>query len=117
MVVKVDAVMARAISRVPAAAALYNSDPLFRYRLMFSSTTMALSTSRPMPRVSPLSDTMLSCMPARYITKKVRKMLTGMAMPMVKGIRGSFRNRKSTIKASTPPMSRVCSRLLIVFLM
>jgi len=38
---------------------------------------------------------------------KVRKMLTGIEIPIVKGLRISSRNKNRTIKASIPPMISV----------
>ncbi len=51
---------------------------------MFSTTTMALSTSMPMPRVSPAREMTFRLMPVRYMKPKVVKTEMGMAMAMVR---------------------------------
>ena len=58
---RVEAVMAVATSRVPMRIAVRRSAPMSRWRRMFSTTTIASSTTRPIemvsaPRVSVLSE-------------------------------------------------------------
>jgi len=59
-VVSVLAVMATATSEVPLTAASEAAMPWSRSRVMFSSTTIELSTSMPTPRASPPSVIKLS---------------------------------------------------------
>ncbi len=65
MVVRVLAMTAAATSRVPSrAACLGEAPPSFR-RTMFSSTTIELSTSMPMPSARPPRDMMFRVKPPK----------------------------------------------------
>ena len=83
IVVSVLAVTARPTSPAPCRAASTSSRPESRRRWIDSSTTIELSTSRPMPRVNPPNDMMLSEMSDSIIRKKVAITETGIAMPMI----------------------------------
>jgi hypothetical protein len=58
-------------SRAPSSAALKRSMPASMWRLVFSSTTMASSTTKPVATVSAIRLRLLSEKPSRYITPKV----------------------------------------------
>ena len=70
---------------------------------MFSSTTMALSTSMPTPRASPPSVIMFSVKPPKYISAKVAMIEIGMAVAMMAVLRRLRRKNSSTSMANTPP--------------
>ena len=70
---------------------------------MFSSTTMELSSSIPMPSASPPSVMMFSVNPPKYIRPNVAMMDTGIAMAMMVVLRKSRRKKSSTAIASSPP--------------
>ncbi len=108
-VVKVDAVMACPTSIVPCNAARHRSMPAARWRSILSSTTMALSTSIPMPRAKPPSDKMLSEISKKYMSRKLPTTDTGMVLPMMSVLRTSWRNKYSTSMASKPPSQAVLS--------
>ncbi len=65
MVVRVDAMIAIATSRVPSVALVTASAPSSRFRKMFSRTTIALSTSMPIPSASPPNVMMFSVYPKK----------------------------------------------------
>ncbi|MNO08816.1 hypothetical protein D3C81_2316680 [compost metagenome] len=60
---------------------------------MFSSTTMASSTTRPVARISAISDRLLSENPHRYMTAKVPTSDTGTARLGISEARRLPRNR------------------------
>lgn len=64
-VVKVESSTARATSRVPRAAASLGCRPWSRRRVMFSTTTTALSTSMPMASVMPAMVSTLNVPPVK----------------------------------------------------
>ena len=103
IVVRVEAVIARPTSEVPTRAASTSSSPSSRLRWTASRTTMALSTSKPTPRVRPPSDMMLREMSATYIRKKVATTDTGIETEMMRVFLSERRKRKSTRIASKPP--------------
>ena len=103
MVVRVEAVTAMPTSDAPRRADSTMESPSSRHRNMLSSTTMALSTSMPMPRASPPSDMMLSVVSLKNIRMKVISTDTGMATPTIKVLLRLRRNRKRTRIASRPP--------------
>ena len=84
---------------------------------MFSSTTIALSTSMPTPRASPPKETMLSVKPLKYIRAKVETTEIGIAAPMIKVLDTLRRNSSSTNTASTAPTPAAASTLRIAALM
>ena len=76
---------------------------------MFSMATMELSTSMPMPRLRPLSDSTFSVMPVKYMHTNAMTTLMGMEKATVMVGRKSIRNSSSTRMASAPPDSRLFS--------
>ena len=81
-VVSVEATTAPPTSRVPRIAAARASSPSSRHRTIDSSTTIALSTSMPIPRASPPSDITFSETPSSRIGAKVAITESGMDRPM-----------------------------------
>jgi hypothetical protein len=61
----------RLTSPAPRSAARYTGVPRSTCRLMFSSTTMASSTIRDVPRINAMIDRLLSEKPSRYIAPKL----------------------------------------------
>ncbi len=70
---------------------------------MFSSTTMALSTSMPMPSASPPRVIRFRVNPPKYISAKVATTEMGMAVAMMAVLRMLRRKKSSTTTASRPP--------------
>ena len=66
-------------SLAPASAAASGVMPSSTWREMFSSTTMASSTTRPVATISAISDRLFSEKPQRYITAKLPTSATGTA--------------------------------------
>ena len=95
--------MAPETSAAPATAASMSESPASRRRAMFSSTTMALSTSSPIASAMPPSDMMFSDRPANCIGRKVTITEIGIATAMISVGRNSRRNRYSTSTASRAP--------------
>ena len=67
------------------------------WRTMFSSTTIASSTTKPTARVSAMSDRLSRLYPSRYITAKVATMDMGSARLGMAVARRFRRKRKITI--------------------
>ena len=80
---------------------------------MFSTSTIASSTSSPIATASPPSVIVLIDMPSHLKTRPVITMESGMAVSVMKVVRRLSRKRNSTSTTSTPP-SRSAS---ITFLM
>ena len=96
-------------SRVPLSAAVSGGSPLSICRAMFSSTTMASSTTRPAARISAISDSTLSEKPPRYITAKVPISDTGTASAGISALR-QLPRKASTSRITRPTaISRVRS--------
>ena len=72
--------MVKPISREPFSAASIGVSPFSMWRTMFSSTTMASSTTKPTQSVSAISERLFRLKPSRYITAKVPMIESGMAM-------------------------------------
>ncbi|MNH26650.1 hypothetical protein D3C79_867150 [compost metagenome] len=83
---------------------------------MFSSTTMASSTTRPVARISAISDMLFNEKPHRYMAAKVPTSDTGTARVGISEARRLPRNRNTTRITSTTAMIRVCSASLRVAL-
>ena len=83
--------------------------PCWRFVLIASSTTIELSTSRPIPSVMPPRDMMFSDTPETNIRKKVPTTEIGIEMPMISVERSSPRNRTRIRTASSPPSIAVWS--------
>ncbi|MNZ91229.1 hypothetical protein D3C78_1102040 [compost metagenome] len=80
-------------SLAPRKAAFIGGWPSSMCREMFSSTTMASSTTRPVARISAISDRLLSEKPHRYMTAKVPTSDTGTARLGISEARRLPRNR------------------------
>ncbi|MNE30347.1 hypothetical protein D3C80_1238570 [compost metagenome] len=80
-------------SRAPLNDACSGVSPASICREMFSSTTMASSTTRPVARISAISDRLLSEKPHRYMTAKVPTSDTGTARLGISEARRLPRNR------------------------
>ncbi|KAG1079682.1 hypothetical protein G6F40_016206 [Rhizopus arrhizus] len=63
--------MVKPISRAPVSAACMRGMPSSRWRMMFSITTIASSTTKPVATTSAISERLSSDMPAKAITAKV----------------------------------------------
>src|SRR5581483_2566774 len=63
--------MVKPISRAPFNAAVIGGSPISMWRTMFSSMTMASSTTNPTDNVSAISDRLSSEYPSRYMTANV----------------------------------------------
>ncbi len=99
--------MVKAISLEPSKVACSADLPISRCRVMFSSITIASSTTKPTHKVSAISDRLSRLYPMRYITEKVPMMDMGSArfgMSVADRLR---RNRKITITTSASASSRV----------
>ncbi len=83
-------------------------------RSTFSTTTMASSTTMPMPSTSASSDTVLAENPAASRTANVPIRLTGMATMGMIVARILPRNRNTTRITSAKAMARVFSTSVIV---
>src|ERR1039458_10380547 len=68
------------ISSAPTGAACIGFMPFSRWRVMFSITTIASSTTNPVAMVSAISDRLSSVYPIRYIAPNVAMMDTGTDM-------------------------------------
>ena len=75
----------RPISRWPAAAWAARARSAWRW--MFSSTTMASSTTRPAATISAISDRLLSEKPCHHITAKAPTSETGSASAGISAVR------------------------------
>ena len=82
-VVSVEAKIAPATSFVPVTAASNLLMPSLRQRSMFSNTTMALSTNRPMASAIPPNDMMFKLISAKYIMLKVAITEKGIEMEII----------------------------------
>ena len=83
-------------SRAPRSAASNGVMPCSMWRDMFSSTTIASSTTKPVAMVSAISERLLSEKPARYMTPKVPISDTGTATLGISVARPLRRNRNTT---------------------
>ncbi len=105
------------ISRAPSSAAVIGSAPSSMWRTMFSSITMASSTTKPTASVSAISDRLFRLKPSRCIAANVPMIEAGSArlgMTVADRLR---RNRKmtsttsTTVKISVSWMSWIDSRI------
>ncbi|SAD05598.1 Uncharacterised protein [Enterobacter cloacae] len=96
-------------SRVPCNAACSGFTPASRWREMFSSTTMASSTTKPVAIVRAISDRLLRLNPHRYMAAKVPISETGTATAGISVARPERRNRKTTRITSATEITSVCS--------
>ena len=96
-------------SRAPRSAASYGAMPSSMWRVMFSSTTIASSTTKPVAIVSAISERLLRLKPARYMAPKVPTSDTGTATVGISVARPLRRNRNTTRITSTTAMTSVRS--------
>ena len=116
-VVSVEAVTAATTSCAPTTVDCINGRPCSCLRVMFSSTTIASSTSRPMASAMPPSDMMFSDTSEPYMTLNVAITDTGMASETTNVIQKLCRNRYSTKMASRPPRIAASMTSLMACLM
>ncbi len=84
------------ICAAPVMAAVSGSMPISWYRVMFSSTTMASSTTNPVEMASAMSERLSTLYPSRNMAAKVPMMDAGTAIRGISVARNSRRNRKTT---------------------
>ncbi len=84
------------ISRAPTSAASSGPRPASRWRVMFSSTTIASSTTKPVATVSAISERLSRLKRSRYITPRVPTSDTGTATAGTIVARILRRNAKTT---------------------
>ncbi len=84
------------ISREPLSAASYGFSPFSMCRTMFSSITMASSTTKPTERISAIMEMLFMLKFSRYITEKVPTTEKGSAMAGIMVAEALRRNRKIT---------------------
>ena len=101
--VKVVAMTARAISRVPSLAARAGGSPCSSRRVMLSRTTTASSMSRPMASERPSRVSWFSENPSTYMKKSVPTTEVGSASAEMKVPRGSRRKTRMMRIAMAPP--------------
>ena len=112
MVVIVETKMGMATSRAASRTARRRGLPgMLRWRLMFSSSTMESSTSRPTARASPPSVKTLSVWPSMYMATSVSSSDSGMAMEMMTVETKERRKIRMTRKARMEPTVASCQRL------
>ncbi|MNX72516.1 hypothetical protein D3C86_1038720 [compost metagenome] len=78
---------------------------------MFSTSTMASSTSSPMAIASPPRVMVLTEIPKAFMNRKVTTNERGMAVRVMKVVRKFNRKRKSTISTRIAPSRRASSTL------
>ena len=97
------------ISLAPRNAAATGVIPCSRYRVMFSSTTMASSTTNPVEIASAMSERLSRLYPQAYMTAKVPISERGTAMLGMIVALTVLRNAKTTRMTSTTEIRRVIS--------
>ena len=96
-------------SRAPLSAASSRPMPASMWRCVFSSTTMASSTTKPVATVSAISDRLLSEKPSRYMTPKVPSSDTTVATAGMMVARARRRNTPTTKTTSITEITSVTS--------
>ena len=104
-------------SLAPRYAAFMGEIPASICREMFSSTTMASSTTSPVARIRAISDRLFSEKPNRYMMAKVPTSDTGTARVGISEARKLPRNRNTTRITSATAISKVISASCSVALM
>ena len=89
-------------SLAPRRAALNGDRPCSRWRLMFSTTTMASSTTRPAATISAITDKLFSEKPNTYMTQNAPINDTGIASVGISATRTLRKNSSTT--ATTKPI-------------
>ena len=106
---RVVAITAKAISREPSKEASKGSSPSSIRLWMFSNTTMASSTTRPIASTSPKSVSTFTENPNTAMGRKDATMDTGMATAGMMVARTERRNRKITPTTSASAIINACS--------
>ena len=106
---KLIATTVKPTSRAPSSAAVKRSMPASRWRLVFSSTTMASSTTKPVATVSAIRLRLFSEKPSKYITAKVPSSDTTVATAGMTVARALRKNALTTSTTSTMEMISVSS--------
>ena len=96
-------------SRAPSSAAWRRAAPCSRWRVMFSSTTMASSTTKPVATVSAISVRLFRLKPSAYMAAKVPSSDTTVATAGISAARSVRRNRPTTAITSSTATARVIS--------
>ena len=96
-------------SRAPSSAASTRSMPFSMWRIVFSSTTMASSTTKPVATVSAIRLRLFRLKPSRYITPKVPSSDTTVATAGTMVARTLRKNSPTTSTTSTIEIIRVNS--------
>ena len=96
-------------SRAPSSAASKRSMPFSMWRAVFSSTTIASSTTKPVATVSAISDRLFRLKPIRYITQKVPSKDTMVATAGMIVARTLRRKALTTSTTSTIEINSVTS--------
>ena len=96
-------------SRAPSKAASSRDIPLSKCREIFSKTTIASSTTKPVEIVRAINDRIFKLKFIRYMAPNVPMIETGTAMLGMIAERKSPRNRKTMIVTSTTAMTSVRS--------
>ena len=89
-------IMVKPISRAPLKAACMGGSPISMWRTMFSSITMASSTTKPTESVNAMSERLSSEYPSKYMMANVPTMDMGSAMLGIAVADRFRRNRKMT---------------------
>ena len=96
-------------SRAPSSAALNRSMPASMWRLVFSSTTMASSTTNPVATVSAIRLRLFRLKPIRYMTPKVPSRDTTVATAGISVARALRKKALTTSTTSAMEISSVIS--------
>ncbi len=96
-------------SRAPSSAACMRGLPFSMWRMMFSSTTTASSTTKPVATISAISERLSIEKPSTYIAPKVPMIETGTAAVGISVARQLRRNTNTTITTSATATTSVCS--------
>src|SRR3954471_7311953 len=108
------------ISREPFSAAAAGPNPFSRYRVMFSMTTMASSTTNPVEIANAMSERLSTLYPSRYITPNVPSRDRGTEMLGII-VAQRFRRNRNTTRITNPieirmvySMSEIDARIVAV---
>ena len=95
--------------RAPRYAASKRGMPCSRKRKMFSSTTIAASTTMPTAKAIPAREITFSDRPIAAMATKVPITVTGIDSPMISVARPERRNMSRMSAASVPPIQMCCT--------
>ena len=110
---KVEALIARPISPVANIDASFFFMPLSRYLLIFSTTTMLLSTTIPIATTIDIRVKTLIVKPLIIIVISAISIEKGIERLIIKLERQALKNNHTTNITHNPPHSKVCTILLI----